>query len=129
MQYIPKCLPDDLVMGQELALESCLTPRVRLDHRFSVVVESEAEGCAQDAAELLQESFACAEQLVRRQEHHDHEYTVRQIFWNCSCTVQTIPAALFIITALITAAISVVVHAVRLIDGTGTRHKKVTIYI
>lgn len=116
--------PDDFIMWLELTLESCLAPGVRLDHRLSVVIESEAEGRAQDAAELLQESCARAKQLVRRQEHYDHQHTFCQLFWNCSSTVQAIPAALFIITALITATISVVVHAVGLIDGTGLRHKK-----
>lgn len=72
LSFVVKHSPDDLVMGLKLASESCHTPGVRLDHHFSVVVESEAEGRAQDAAELLQKSCARAKQLVRRQEHHDH---------------------------------------------------------
>lgn len=124
VSLVHKHSPNDLVMGQELALESCPGSDVWLNHRISVVVEPEAEGCPQDAAELLQESGSCSEQLVRRQEHHNHQHTICQIFWNCSGTVQTVPATFFVVTALITATIGIVVHAVRLIDGTVVRHKK-----
>lgn len=124
VSFALKHSPDDLVMGLEFALEPRLAPGVRLDHRIAVVVESEAEGRAQDAAELLQESRARAEQLVGRQEHHDHQHTFCQIFRNSSSAIQTVPAALFVITALIAAAVGVVVHAVRLVDGTGARHEK-----
>ena len=89
-------------------------PVVREDHGLAILVQTEAQRGAQDAAEPLQEVGAGAQQLLRRQQHCEHQDAAGQQGRNLTRTVQAIPAALLRVAALVAAAVSEVVRAVLL---------------
>lgn len=91
-------------------------PVVREDHGLAVLVQAEAQRGAQDATEPLQEVGAGAQQLLRWQQHREHQHTAGQQGWHLTRTVQPIPATLLRVAALVTAAIRKMVCAVLLID-------------
>lgn len=96
-------------------------PVVGEDHGLATSIQAEAQRGAQNSAESLQEIGAGTQQLFRGQQNREDQNPSGQKSRNLAGTVQSIPATLLSIAALVTAAVCKVVGAVLLIHRAGGR--------
>lgn len=85
------------------------------DHGLATSIQAEAQRGAQNSTESLQEISAGPQQLFRGQKNREDQNPSGQKGRDLAGTVQSIPATLLSIAALVTAAICKVVGAVLLI--------------